>query len=155
LSLTQFKLLLESVQKLEINLKLKASNQTLDAHVQQAMQSLYRDALKNRGNYLWYTNWQVILKPENVSIGSACFKGKANEKGEVEIGYGTDSGYRNKGYMTEAVTLICRWALNQDGVMAVIAETENDNIPSHRVLEKIGMRKYRKAGESTWWRLER
>jgi len=95
------------------------------------------------------------LNPENVSISSACFKGKLNEKGEVEIGYGTDSGYRNHGYMTEAVTAICRWALKQVGVSAVIAETETDNIASHRVLEKIGMRKYRESGECTWWRLKR
>ncbi len=155
LSLAQFKLLLEGTAKLEINLKLKASNQLLEGHVQQAMQNLYHDALKNPGYYLWYTNWQIVLKSENVSIGSACFKGKADEKGEVEIGYGTDSGYRNRGYMTEAVTAICRWALKQHGVMAVIAETENENIASHRVLEKIGMRKYRESGDCTWWRIER
>lgn len=155
MSLVQFRLLLEGMATLEKNLQLKASNQTLEAHVQQAMQSLYRDALKNRENYLWYTNWQIILKSEKVSIGSTCFKGKVDEKGEVEIGYGTDPGYRNKGYMTEAVTAICRWALKQEGVMAVIAETENDNIASHRVLEKIGIRKYRESGDCTWWRLER
>jgi RimJ/RimL family protein N-acetyltransferase len=128
---------------------------SLDPHTQQAMEGLYNEALNHPNTYWWYTNWQIILKAENKSIGSACFMKEPNEYGQVEIGYGINDGFRNHGYMTEAAKAICDWALQQDDVESVVAETETDNYASHRVLEKCGMQKYKRLDESLLWRLEK
>ena len=151
LDLVQFRILLDDIEKLEKVLGLKPSHQAMDEHTRQAMESNYKQAQENTESYLWYTNWQIILKSENVAVGSASFKGVPNVKGEVEIGYGTDPPFRNKGYMTEAIRTICSWALNQPGITGVIAETELDNVASQKVLEKSGMKRYLETENGIWW----
>ncbi len=56
----------------------------------------------------------------------------------VEIGYGLKEEYRHHGYMTEAVKVITEWALSQDGVKQVEAETDAENIASQKVLLQSG-----------------
>jgi RimJ/RimL family protein N-acetyltransferase len=153
LKLDQFKLLLEGTDKMEEALGLNASNEQLDEHTQQAMDGLYQLAVKHKENYVWYTNWQIILKSDNISIGSACFMGYPNEKGEIEIEYGINKNYQNKGYMTEALQAICRWALSQSNVTSVIAESEKHNKPSHRVLQKSHFQKIKETDNSYFWHI--
>lgn len=92
----------------------------------------------------WTTYWLIIPKEMAVGAGLAGFKGYPNKKGEVEIGYGMQPAFQNKGYMTEAVAALLDWALVRPECTAVTTETESDNLASIRVLEKVGMRK---AGE--------
>ena len=42
----------------------------------------------------------------------------------IEIGYGLKEEYRHHGYMTEAVKAITEWALSQENVKQVKAETD-------------------------------
>ncbi|MDE0430526.1 MAG: GNAT family N-acetyltransferase [Caldilineaceae bacterium] len=86
----------------------------------------------------WHCQWVAILKGEGRIIGSLAFKGPPGETREVEIGYGLDPCYHNRGLATEAVGAMVRWALCQDGVEAVTAETANTNVASMRVLQKAG-----------------
>ena len=153
LTLEQFRLLIEGVEKMENDLMLTPSHVPLDEHTQKAMEWLYNEAQKTPEEYLWLTNWQIILKSENKSIGSADFKNLPGENGEVEIGYGINSEYEGRGYMTETVEAMCKWALIQDGVKCVIAETEKDNYASQRVLQKCGMEKYKETDTGFWWKL--
>ena len=85
---------------------------------------------------LWYTAWKMALRsaPEG-SVGDLCFKGPP-VKGGVEIGYGTEPGFEGQGYMTEAVRALTLWAMSQEDVYTVFAETAPDNLASQRVLEK-------------------
>jgi len=84
----------------------------------------------------FYTLWILIEKDKKAIIGGICFHGEPNERGEVEIGYGTDSEYRNKGYMTESISGLIHWIRENKEVRAITAETENTNISSIKVLEK-------------------
>lgn len=84
----------------------------------------------------FYTMWILIEKGEKAIIGGICFHGEPNEKGEVEIGYGTDLEFRNKGYMTESISGLIHWIRENKDVRSIIAETQNSNIPSIKVLEK-------------------
>ena len=68
-------------------------------------------------------------------IGSLSFKG-ISENGIVEIGYGINDGYENKGYTTEAVGAVVKWAAKQPNVNQIEAEAEESNPASIRVLEK-------------------
>lgn len=154
LTLNQFALLLESPQKLESILHLNSSNTLLEGHERDAMQWLYTMALSCPEQHLWFTNWQIVLSSANVSIGSSCFKGDPNDKGEVELGYGINSAYRNQGYMTEAAESLCHWAIKQPGVTSVIAETDKDNPASQRVCAKSGMIQSGETASTILWRFD-
>lgn len=54
--------------------------------------------------------------------------------------------------MTEAVKVICEFAIMQSDVFHVIAETEAEGFASQRILERCGFKKYKQA-ETIWWRL--
>lgn len=106
-------------------------------------------------NYLWNTNWEIVLKEKNRIIGGFCFQGCPNTNGEVQIGYIMQKQYQNRGYMTEVLQGMVSWALAQKGVLSVIAETEKDNLPSGRVLSRIGMKTYRETDNTFWWKIKR
>ena len=44
--------------------------------------------------------------------------------GYLQLGYDMGAEYRCHGYMTEAVKAMCGWALRQEGVLHITAETE-------------------------------
>ncbi|MDR2939150.1 MAG: GNAT family N-acetyltransferase [Clostridiales bacterium] len=103
-------------------------------------------------NYLYHTFWVLIRKTDRVVVGSADFKDIPNKNGEVEIGYGLGKDYEHNGYMTEAVQAMCNWAIAQNGVSHVIAETDVDNPQSQNVLKRCGFVQY-KEDKTVWWRL--
>jgi len=93
--------------------------------------------LKLNGCEEWGSDWKINLET-GLTIGGICFKGAPDAEGIVEIGYGIDEAYRQKGYATEAVGGIVKWALEQEGVHCITAQTEPDNIISQKVLLKTG-----------------
>jgi len=140
----------ESIQK-ELSLN---NEPLLDADTNKAMQGLYEKALLNKDKYFWLTNWQIILTEQKKSIGSACFMDIPDENGQVEIGYGIDEQFRNKGYMTEAVLGLCVWAFKNKAKI-ISAETEKDNLASQKVLEKVGFLKSDERDGSCFYKLYR
>lgn len=107
---------------------------------------------KDPGNYLWHSFWLLMRKEDGVIVGSADFKDIPSASGEVEIGYGLGAAFLHNGYMTEAVMAMCSWALGQEGVKAVIAETDLDGYASQRILMRCGFKELSR-GETLWWRL--
>ena len=85
-------------------------------------------------NYLFYTLWTAIAKDDNVIVGDLCFVGEPNDRGEVEIGYGTQPDFQGKGYMTELVGGMITWAATQPIIKAIVASTAKSNPASHKVL---------------------
>lgn len=152
LNLDLFGLLLDNIEKMEEQLNLIPSGIPLGEHVQKAMEYSYNEALKRPDDYIWFTNWQIVLKNGNVSIGSAGFKNIPDESGSVEIGYGINDEYRNCGYMTEALAELSRWALQQERVNFVVAETFPENYASQKVLQKCGFVNYQKKDDNLWWK---
>ena len=59
----------------------------------------------------------------------------------VEIGYLLDPAYVGKGYATEAVREELRICFEEIGVRRVIAQCFADNVPSWRLMERLGMRR--------------
>lgn len=155
LEMAEFLLLLQSVEKLEAYLKLTPSGEVLDESTQKAFQWLYDKALEDEENHLWYTNWQMILTSTNQSVGSIGFIGPPDEDLEVEVGYGTYEKHQNKGYMSEALKALLKWAFEQPKVKRVVAETTSKNKASQKVLEKSGMNKIKETRKSTFWEVEK
>ena len=56
----------------------------------------------------------------------------------AEIGYGVRSDQRRKGFATEALVALARWALTDGGMQRVWLTANTDNIGSVRVAEKAG-----------------
>ena len=108
--------------------------------LKKAYKEMLEGCLNYPGNYLWYTLWFMELKDlENEIIGTLSFKG-IDDKGIVEIGYGINEGYENKG-------AIVKWASEQPNVKQIEAEAEENNYASIRVLEKCNFVPNGKMGE--------
>ncbi len=101
-------------------------------------------------HWLWHTFWLMVVHGKAI-VGSLCFKGPA-KKGEVEIGYGVSENHQGHRYATEAVGMLCDWALTQNGVVAVLAETEAANLASIRVLEHNHFVFTHSLNEFHWWK---
>lgn len=59
----------------------------------------------------------------------------------VEIGYGVLGGERGKGYASEALGAVARWALTDGGIQRAWLTANTDNVASVRVAEKAGFRR--------------
>lgn len=97
-------------------------------------------------NAHWYAPWKMCLKKNGQSVGDLGFKGPPH-MGRVEIGYGIRPEYEGRGLTTEAVKALCGWAITQDNVYYLDAETEPGNMASQRVLEKAGFKPTGITGE--------
>lgn len=145
---------IENDNSLELELGLNKSTRIISPELKEALeQTIVPNVADVTKNYLFSTLWTAILKSENCMVGDLCFVGEPDEAGEVEIGYGTYEEFRQKGYMTEAVAGLIRWAGTQPAIKAIIAGTEKNNVASFTILEKNG---FVKIGETEilWnWRL--
>jgi ribosomal-protein-alanine N-acetyltransferase len=102
--------------------------------------------------YLYYTFWLVIEKATRTIVAELGFKGKPNDKGEIEIGYGTMYQHRKRGFMTEAVEAMLQWAEEQPEVNWMLAETDESNRGSIRIMEKNGFVEFDKRQNMIWWK---
>ena len=118
-----------------------------DHEMKPAYTEMLEGSLSNSDKRIWYAIWNMELKDESgIIVGDFCFKGLGDD-GVIEIGYGLKEEYRHHGYMTEAVKVITEWALSQDGVKQVEAETDAENIASQKVLLQSGFISNGKMGE--------
>ncbi|WP_028185657.1 GNAT family N-acetyltransferase [Salinispora pacifica] len=69
---------------------------------------------------------------------------------EAEIGYSFDPGYGGHGYATEAVAAMVAYSFDRLGVRRITAGCYADNLPSVRLLEKLGMRREQHGVGDSW-----
>jgi len=138
LTVEDLKLCIANRSEMEKKLGLTVTGKQLT----EKMKDIYRIKidyiLRDEKNFLYYTYWQIVLKDNNCIVGEIGFKDIPNVYGEIEVGYGLDEEHRGKGYMTEALIGLTKWAFSRPDVNAVIALTLKDNIPSHNVLRRAG-----------------
>jgi len=136
---------------MEFSLGLNISSMLIDPfyknEVDDAMVNFWLPkTLEHPETYIWYTNWEIILKSTNTSIGGMGFAGEPNENGEAETGYMIDQQHHNKGYATEALQLLTDWALAQERVKSIIVHTYEHNLASRKILAKCGFVEVEKDG---------
>jgi ribosomal-protein-alanine N-acetyltransferase len=105
------------------------------------------------GWFSWYGLAQEEGASAPVLVASGGFKGPP-VGGTAEIGYSVLPQYQGRGYATEMVGGLVRWALSQPGVACVAAETEWANPASVRVLSKAGFLSAGVAAETEGARFE-
>lgn len=97
--------------------------------------------------FKWYTDWEIVLKSTNTSVGGMGFNGEPNENGEAETGYMIEGNSQKKGYASEALQLLSSWAFTDARVKSIIVHTYQDNLPSRRILVKCGFEEIGTDGE--------
>ncbi|MGB4899785.1 MAG: GNAT family N-acetyltransferase, partial [Saprospiraceae bacterium] len=124
---------------LEAELNLQPSSRKISTELKEALeQTILPNVADPNKNYLYSTLWTAVLKEENSMVGDLCIIGEPNAAGEIEIGYGIYDEYKDRGYMTEIVSGLIRWAKSETRVLAVVASSEETNFASSKVLEKNG-----------------
>lgn len=146
---------IKSPTELANDLGLKPSKSLIDKETQEA---ILNDLLPNLSELtkdpLFYTMWIIIEKKEKAIIGGICFHGQPDINGEVEIGYGIDSDYRNKGYMTEAISGFINWTKTRGEIKNIKAITDKTNLSSIQVLKKNNFKISEQDDNSVTMRLE-
>ncbi len=140
LSLSNLRCSLTSLADLSVEVGLPISTSLLEGAANRAVRmKIEKMGLLPPEVHLWYTYWLIVIREENIGAGMVGFKGLPNAKGEVEIGYGIDPVFRQKGYMSEAVQAIAQWAFSHPECKAITASgVLVGNLGSQKVLEKCG-----------------
>lgn len=98
----------------------------------------------------------IVLKSTNELVGNCGVRMDAVEAIEADIGYELDPKYWNRGYATEAASVIADFGFHHFGVHRIWAACIADNISSAHVLEKLGMKLEGRFRENRhfkgkWW----
>ena len=151
LSVPQLKLWLTDLKALEAELGCHYEAEPLTGEFRDIVQGQLAAMEQDQAAYYWHSFWFLIDQESRIVVGLADFKDSPDDKGEVEIGYGLGQKHEHHGYMTEAVQMMCAWALTQEGVQHIIAETDLDGYASQRILKRCGFTET--VHETTsWWR---
>lgn len=151
----QLQLAITDFNALEESLNLLVTDKNIGEREEAVYKIRLKDMQDNLKHYMWYTPWMLVDKQLNRIIGAIMIKNYPDVKGEVLIGYAMQEDFRRKGYMKEAVKELIDWIFLNKDTNAVIADTLISNEASFKLLEQLGMNKYKEDGECYWWRLER
>ncbi|MDR2792963.1 MAG: GNAT family N-acetyltransferase [Treponema sp.] len=154
LTLSQLKLWVNDILMLETEIDCKYDAEPIEGEFLNIINGQIKVIENDPANYTYHSFWFIIMKEDKTVAGSMDFKNIPNELKEIEIGYGLGKHYEHKGYMTEAVKAFCEMALMDQRIETIIAETEMENIASHKVLERCGFKKYQEE-ETIWWKLNK
>ncbi|MGQ4488645.1 GNAT family N-acetyltransferase [Streptomyces sp. SAS_281] len=86
-----------------------------------------------------FCSYEIRLRTDGVVIGGIGFHGAPDDRGSVTIGYGLVESARGRGYASEALRALLRFAREQ-GVSRVRGDADTGNIPSQHVMTAAGMR---------------
>ncbi|MCO5993484.1 GNAT family N-acetyltransferase [Actinoallomurus rhizosphaericola] len=79
-----------------------------------------------------------LIQREGAVIGECGLKHAPDADGVVEIGYGLGAPWRSQGYGTEAIRGLLSRLEESPAYRGVTAEVHEGNLPSRRLLERLG-----------------
>lgn len=123
----------------------------LDYLLRDFLKQLESQIASDPANYLFFTEFLLVLKENRHIIGSIDYKYVPRD-GVTEVGYGMNPAYTGHGYMTEALTAFLDFG-KKLGITKVLADTLPDNLKSQNVLKRCGFRFLREDG-NLWWEKE-
>ncbi|MEV6105405.1 GNAT family N-acetyltransferase [Streptomyces sp. NPDC051940] len=106
-------------------------------------QDVARMFLGRPGGEPWFGPLQIVDRATGLVVGGIGFFGPPGDDGTVEFGYGVAKETEGRGYATEAVRALLRFAFDSGRVRRAVADTTHENAGSQRVLEKAGLRHVR------------
>lgn len=126
----------------------KYRGEELDYLLTDFLKKLEKEIADDPENYLFFTEFLIVLKENSHIIGSIDYK-YVPKDGLTEVGYGLNPAYEGHGYMTEALDAFLAFG-EALGIERVQADTLNDNIRSQNVLKRCGFSFLREDG-NLWW----
>jgi ribosomal-protein-alanine N-acetyltransferase len=109
-----------------------------DLHLKNAYGQMLDECRNHPSEWVWFTDWDILLRETGEVVGGAGFKGAPDDRGQVEIGYGISEPFRRRGYMSEALEGLCQWAFRQERIRLILSEVEYGNDSSVKTLLKNG-----------------
>ncbi|WP_019419567.1 GNAT family N-acetyltransferase [Paenibacillus sp. OSY-SE] len=100
-------------------------------------------------------NFPVVLKDNGKLIGHIVFH-EYFGKHTYEIGWVFNPSFHSQGYASEAALSILKNGFEEMNLHRIIATCQPENLPSYRIMEKIGMRRegyFKKCipYQNEWW----
>jgi len=95
----------------------------------------------------------IALKENDILIGAVGYEiAKQTPVGKIAdpMGWFIMPEYQNKGYMTEAVKRVLEFAFLQDNCARVVTACFKDNIPTQKVMAKVGFKKEAEKLDAMW-----
>ena len=86
-----------------------------------------------------YTEFAVVLG--NKAIGSVGVKRLSDVHQDAEVGWVFDARYWGQGYATEAARALMDWSFRTLELHRITAVCDARNVPSYRLMERLGMRR--------------
>lgn len=86
-------------------------------------------------------SWAIIEKSTNVFIGYFGYWRIEAHHCRGEIGYALDPNYWRKGYMKETACELIKYGFNKIRLHSIEANVDPNNLPSIKLLERLGFRK--------------
>ena len=120
----------------------------LDHLLKDFLKRLEDEIASDPENYLFFTEFLIVLKENRHIIGSIDYKYVPRD-GVTEVGYGMNPEYCGHGYMTEALDAFLEFG-KKLVIKKVLADTLPDNVKSQNVLKRCGFRYLREDG-NLWW----
>ena len=92
--------------------------------------------------------WVIIDLESKVLIGTVCLFNFSKEMASGELGYELLPEFHGKGIMTEALKPIIDFGFRSVGLREIEAFTDQNNMPSIRLLERLGFNKTSKSDKT-------
>lgn len=83
--------------------------------------------------------WGIEEKESGALVGTCRLFGLSAQDGRGEVSYLMHQTYRRRGYTSEAISRVIRYAFDEIGLHRVQAHCVSGNIGSERVMQKCGM----------------
>ena len=87
---------------------------------------------------LGYSSYTVLRKSDNVKMGTCGLYDRDGLEG-IDIGFAFLPSYERKGYAFESANKLMHAAFHEFGLTEINAITVKENVPSQRLLEKLGL----------------
>ena len=95
--------------------------------------------------------WTIQKQQQVIGLFEVCLEAEYSDVSEhiARLGYFLDVNYQNQGYMTEVMQAILHWLFSATDIQRVEAGVTLHNVPSYRILEKVGFTR-EKVVEKNW-----
>lgn len=99
--------------------------------------NIERSKLSSRFHY----EFAVCLKNENLQIGGCGLRRESQSSAIANMGWAINPRYQSHGYATEAALELINFGFTKLDLKVIYATCDTRNIPSFKVMEKLGMKR--------------
>lgn len=96
---------------------------------------------QSKSNPRYKFDLAVCLKKNDLLIGGCGIRRETESSQVANLGWAINPEFQNKGFATEAARALIDFGFNELKLAVIYATCDTRNIPSFKVMEKIGMQK--------------